>query len=74
MAVISTEEPSQFETRCTIKISYNVGEDSEQDIILVIKAIFKYIKKYTDKKLLILPWFDADDKDNEPITILLQIP
>ena len=41
MAIIGTEGPSRFETRYTIKLLYIAGKDPEQNIILVIKALYK---------------------------------
>ena len=72
MAVIGIEWPSRFETRYTIKLLYTASKDPKQDIILVIKAFYKQIKKVVDKKFSILSWFDLKDSKNELIVSLSQ--
>ena len=52
MVVIDTEGHSCFEIQYTIKISYITGEDLEQDLILMLKSLFKQIKKAANKKYL----------------------
>ena len=52
MVMIGIEGLSYLEIQYTIKISYITREGPEQDLILMLKSLFKQIKKAANKKYL----------------------